>query len=178
MKKLGLIIAAVAMLSLGVNAQEMFSKGTKLFKVGLGFNSNGKPIAASYEVGVANGLFGVEKLNLGLGGYLGYYGYKQTTADFGATYTWKYKIIAPGVGGYAHYQFINKLDTYLGVMLGLSVQKASLDGPSAATVDPSGVDFAWGLVGGARYEFNSNWGAFIEGGHATGNFTLGVAYKF
>jgi len=89
MKKLVLIIAVFAIFSMSANAQDVFGKGTQLFKIGIGFNSLAIPIEVSYEKGVKDGIFGVEKLNLGLGVYGGYFGYSEDFAfSDGSKYSW------------------------------------------------------------------------------------------
>jgi hypothetical protein len=177
MRKLILIIAAIAISSVGANAQDTFSKGTNLLKASIAFNSNGKPIALGYERGIANSIFGVEKLNLGIGAYVGFYGYSTSTTNYGATAKTSYTIIAPGITGNLHYQFIDKLDAYIGLSLGAAASHTSVD-VSGSIVTASTVDFAWGLAAGVRYEITPKWGVFLEGGKGTGNVTLGAAYKF
>jgi opacity protein-like surface antigen len=178
MKKLTLIIAAIALFTVGANAQETFQQGTKLLKATLSFNSNGFPLGVSYEKGIKNNVFDVEKLNLGLGAYFGYYGYSTTASNFGGTSKSSFKIIAPGVNSYLHYQLMPKLDAYLGASLGLTYQRGKTEASGMEDKTENKLKFAWGIAAGLRYEITSQWGAFIEGGHGTGNCTLGVAYKF
>jgi len=178
MKKIVLLIAALAIFSVVVNAQDAFNKGTNLFKVSLGFNENGIPLAVGFERGIKNDMLGVEKLNLGIGVYFGYYGYKETVNMYGGNITTKYKIVAPGLTGFLHYQFIPKLDTYFGLSLGVSAFHGQVELSGGGGMSDSGVDFAWGAALGVRYEITSNLGAFIEAGKGTGKFNLGVAYKF
>lgn len=177
MKKVVLgIIFGIAVMS--ANAQETFKKGTKLLEATIGFNSNGAPLAVSYEVGVKDNLFNVNKLNLGIGGYLGFYGYSSTQTQFGGSSTTSFAILSPGVRALVHYQLINKLEAYAGPSLGLSLQHAATEASGMETITKNEVLFAWGFIGGLRYEITPKWGAFVEGGKASGNFTLGVAYKF
>lgn len=170
------IILGVAVMS--VNAQGTFQKGTKLLGATIGFNSSGTPIAVSYEVGVKDNLFNVNKLNLGIGGYLGYYGYSSTQVQFGGSSTTSYSILSPGIRFLAHYQVINKLDVYAGPSIGFSVQHGATEASGMETKTENKILFAWGFIGGLRYEITPQWGAFIEGGKASGSFTLGAAYKF
>jgi hypothetical protein len=178
MKKVMLIIAVIAMFSGGAKAQDAFNKETHLLKANLGFNKNGKPLVLAYEMGIVDNLFGVEKLNLGVGPYIGYYGYSQTVVQFGGSSKSSFKVVAIGISGYFHYQFIDKLDTYIGLSIGGSAQYTRTEAANMEAKTAFGGDVAWGTVGGARYEITPQWGAFIEGGHSTGNFTLGVAFKF
>jgi len=182
MKNLVLIIAAIALFSVTANAQdassESFGRGTQLLEAGIGFNSNGVPLLLSYEVGVSNKLFGVEKLKLGLGVYLGYYSYSENKTNLGGTAKSSFTVIAPGVLGRIHYQFIPKLDTYVGLAIGAAVNSSSTSATGMEDKTSFGADLSWGTVLGARYEFTPKWSAFVEAGHATGNLTLGIALKF
>jgi len=183
MKKLVLIVVAITLFSINSNAQGTFVKGTKVFKFGVGINGNGTPVEASYEAGVTNNFLGVKGMVLGLGASLGYYGYKEdmsTTTMLGTYKTsFKYSNIVIAGRALAHYPIIKKLDTYAGIILGYNVAKASLDGDNAASMPiPSVGGVVWGGIIGARYEFNKNWGAYLELGKSTTNACLGVAYKF
>src|SRR5690554_5495522 len=82
MKKLVLIMTALTLVLFNnVMAQNnhpsLFGNNSKHLRVGVGINSAGIPIEVSYDQGFKENLFGVSKLNLGLGGYLGYYGDKE-----------------------------------------------------------------------------------------------------
>jgi opacity protein-like surface antigen len=178
MKKLVLLIAVIGLFTVSSNAQETFKKGTKLLEASIGFSSNGSPLVVSYEAGVKDNLFNVNKLNLGIGGYLGYYGYSTTVAKFGGTSKSNFSVIAPGIRALVHYQLIDKLDAYAGPAIGFSVQFASTEAANMETQTANTIKFSWGFAGGLRYEITPNWGAFIEAGKASGNFTLGAAYKF
>ncbi|HEY3370854.1 MAG TPA: hypothetical protein VGK10_08410 [Prolixibacteraceae bacterium] len=179
MKKLALIIAAVACFSLGSKAQGMFEKGTQLFKLGVGVNSNGTPIDVSYEKGVKEDLFGVDGLVLGLGGNFGYYGYKEDFSNLAGSYSWKYTNIIVGARALAHYPLVNKLDTYSGLILAYNVASAKYDGPNAGSIpSPSVGGIVFGGIVGARYEFSQSLGAYAEAGFGISNLSLGIAYKF
>ena len=179
MRKIALIIAAVACFSMGSYAQGMFEKGTQLFKLGVGVNSDGTPLEVSYEKGVKEDFLGVEGLVLGLGGNLGYYGYKEDFSNLAGSYSWKYTNIIVGARGLAHYPLIDKLDTYAGLMLAYNVASTKYSGPNAGSIaSPSVGGFVFGGVAGARYEFSESLGAYIEAGFGISNFTVGLAYKF
>lgn len=179
MKKLVLIIAAIVCISVGSNAQGMFEKGTQLFKLGIGVNGNGTPFEVSYERGVKEDFLGVQGLVLGLGGNIGYYGYKEDFAGYGMNYSWKYTDFIVAGRALAHYPLINKLDTYGGVILGYNVASVKYDGPNSSSIPtPSAGGFVFGGVVGTRYEFSQTWGAYVEAGFGISNLNLGVAYKF
>jgi len=179
MKKLILVIAAVALFSVGSSAKGMFEKGTRVFKFGVGLNGNGTPVEVTYEKGVANDFLGVKGMVLGLGANMGYYGYKEDFNNLAGSFSWKYSDIILAGRAMAHYPLIKKLDTYAGIMLGYNVASANYSGPNAGSVQtPSVGGVVWGGLIGARYEFNNNWGAYIEVGKSTSYGNLGIAYKF
>ncbi len=163
---------------------KILSKGDKMIKAGIGFTSIGFPIEVAYEQGYLNDLGGVQGLNLGLGGYFAYFGYKenfsypdsQTGRDI--PYSWKYTNIIIGGRAIAHYKLIENFDTYFGVMLGYMFQKLTFDGPSDLNINnPGGGHFSYSGVVGIKYDFNPKFGAYLEAGYGVANVTLGVAMK-
>jgi hypothetical protein len=182
MRKLALIIVAIACFSMGSNAQKMFEKGTQLFKLGVGVNGLGTPIDVSYEKGVKEDFLGVDGLVLGIGAGIGYYGYKEDFVGLDANglpekYSWEYTNIIIGARALAHYQFIKKLDTYSGVILGYN--KASLKYVGSGSMpSPSAGGIVFGGLIGARYELSESLGAYVEAGFGISNVSVGLAYKF
>ena len=177
MRKLALIIAAIAFFSMGSSAQGMFEEGTQLFKLGIGLNGNGTPLDVSYEKGVKENFLGVDGLVLGLGGNLSYYGYKEDFSVPGLNYSWKYTNIVVAARALAHYPLIDKLDTYAGVALGYNVASVKYSG-AGTMPSPSVGGIVFGGLVGARYEFSQSLGAYIEAGSSISNLSLGLAYKF
>ena len=172
-----MVLAVVAVV--GLLAQEnTFSKGDKVANVsiglgssiyGSGFSGGIPPIGVSLEYGIKDNLFN-DKSSLGIGGYAGF-----TTANFGVgTYT----SIIVGARGLLHYQLVEKLDTYAGVMLGYNI--ASVKYSSAYTglgaVSTGGLIYA-GFIG-ARYYFTPNLAALAELGYGIAILNLGVSFKF
>lgn len=179
MKKLTLIIAAVALFALSSNAQEMFEKGTQLFKLGVGLNGDGTPLEVSYEKGVKEDFLGVDGLVLGLGGNVGYYGFTEDFTTPLLSYSWKYTNIVVAARGLVHYPLISKLDTYGGLVLGYNVASTKYDGPNSSSIaSPSAGGLVFGGLVGARYEFSENLGAYLEVGYSISYANLGIAYKF
>ena len=177
MRKLTLIIAAIAIFSMGSNAQDLFKKGTQVFKLGIGVNGVGTPFEVSYEKGIKEDFLGVDGLVLGVGANLGYYGYSEKFSTMAVNYSWKYTDIIVAGRALAHYPLIDKLDTYAGVLLGYNVASVKYEG-AGTMPSPSVGGVVFGGVAGARYEFNEKWGAYVEAGFGISNVNLGVAYKF
>ncbi|MDR2928799.1 MAG: hypothetical protein LBV41_11475 [Cytophagaceae bacterium] len=97
----------------------------------------------------------------------------------GGTYEWKHTTMIIGVRGALHYQFINKLDTYGGLMLGYNIHSSSAIGDASKYGTPSSFGgFDWELFIGGRYYFTDNIGAFLELGYGVAVANVGVTFKF
>ena len=155
-----------AVFTMGANAQNTFNKGDKIVNLGIGVGStytyygSALPIAGSFEVGIKDNLFD-ENSSLGVGAYLG-----LASKDH-------YTFIYPGVRGALHYQFVENLDTYAGLMIGLRYISWSYGGSNE-----SYNDLIIPIYIGARYYFNEKIGAFAELGHGIAYLQLGVSIKF
>ncbi|MBV5312288.1 MAG: hypothetical protein JZU47_03270 [Prolixibacteraceae bacterium] len=165
------------------NAQ-VVEKGDKVVNLGLGLGSalysgvgykgSVPPLSGSLEVVIKDDLF-EGKGALGVGGYLGYSAYKWEYSGWG----WKYSNIIIGPRGYLHYNLIDKLDTYVGAMLGYNIATSKEFGNSIPGYDYSassgGVIFS-GFVG-ARYFFNDKVAGMVELGSGIAYLNIGVALK-
>ena len=185
MKKLLLVFAGVAFAITQVSAEEpVFSKGDKVLNVGIGLGStlytgtyySGliPPVSASLEFGVVDGI--LEKGVVGVGPYIGYSSYKYEYSDWG----WKYSNFILGVRGNFHYQFVDKLDTYAGVLLGYNVASSKEFGDPVPGYDYSysAGGLAWsGFIGG-RYYFTDALSAMLELGYGIAYLNIGVGVKF
>ena len=154
-----------ALFSVAVNAQNMFNKGDKVIQAGIGLGntfsgySSMIPLAASFEVGIKDNLFD-DKSSLGIGGYFG----------FASKNHWTF--LYPGVRGALHYQFVENLDTYAGLMIGMRLWTWSYGGSSSSYSDIIIPFFI-----GARYYFQPKMAVFGELGHGIAYLTVGVALK-
>lgn len=185
MKKL-LLISVIAILAFGqIKAQDpIFVKGDKVVSVGLGlgggylYSGSGykmtfPPLTGSFEVGVKDDV--LEKGSLGLGGVLGYTGYKW---EYNNNYGWKYSNIIIGGRGYFHYPLISKLDTYTGLTLGYNIASSTYYGSGTPFDDTSSYGgFIWAWFVGGRYYFNEKVAGLLELGYGVSYLTIGVAFK-
>ena len=170
--------------SVGVNAQNVFSKGDNNLNLGVGigsvlggtsgYSTTTPPLSVSYERGIVDHLFD-DKSTLGIGAYLGYVANKY---DFGGGYGWKYSHTIVGARGALHYQLVDKLDTYGGLMLGYNIVTSSWYGSQQNVGSASGSALGWSLFLGGRYYFTDNIGAFAELGYGIAYLQLGVSFKF
>lgn len=180
MKKI-FILAAFMLAFVSSQAQDVFKKGDNLIgaQVGIG---KGLAISATYERAVVDNLFD-GKGSIGVGGYLGYLHDKDSYTYSGYEVGWKYDDIILGARGNLHYQFIDRLDTYAGLMLGYEIVNAKAYGKESGggtitgtSADASG--FAFSIHVGTRYYFTENFAAGVEVGYGVSYANVGVAYKF
>jgi len=176
-----------AAFNIGVNAQNVFSKGDNNVNLGIGlgstlggtgYTSTLPPISISYERGIVDNLFD-DKSSLGIGAYLGYAGNKSELISGGTAFGWKYNYTIFGLRGALHYQLVDNLDTYAGLMLGYNSVSASYYGTNDITGHAaSNSGLSWSLFLGGRYYFTDNIGAFAELGYGIAYLQLGVSFKF
>lgn len=181
--KILLFVILFASGSILANAQSV-AKGDKILNLGIGlgtalyngsyYKSSVPPISASLEVVLKDDVFN-GKGALGLGGYLGYASYKWEYSGWG----YKYSNIIIGPRGYVHYSFLDKLDTYAGLLLGYNVVSSNEFGTSSGyNYSASAGGFIWsGFIGG-RYFFNDKIAGMLELGSGITYLNLGVALKF
>lgn len=188
MKRLFLFIVVFVLGVGAANAQDIFRQGDLVGNLGIGLGDNlytssyytnkFPPMSVSMEYGVADNLIKGINGSIGVGGYFGY-----------ASATWKNRLFAGsfhetaiiiGARGTFHYQFVNRLDTYAGLMLGYHIASAKAkgdwgdyepDSPASSAVVAS-------LFIGARYYLTERFGVFAELGYGIAYFTLGIAYRF
>jgi hypothetical protein len=179
-------IALMVMLLLGVllTDAQMVAKGDKIvnFGVGLGstlysgsyYKGSVPPVSVSGEYVIKDDLLD-GKLGLGVGGYLGYSAYKWEYMGWG----WKYSNIIIGPRGYAHYSFIDKLDTYTGLTLGLNIASTKEFGNAVPGWDDhsSSGGIVWSWFVGGRYYFSDNLAAMAELGYGITYLNIGIAIK-
>jgi hypothetical protein len=185
MKKNLISVVVFICLTTGAIAQNTFVKGDKILNLGIGlgstlytggsYTSKTPPLSASFEVGVKDKLFD-DKSSLGIGGYLGYTGAKWEYSSWG----YKYSNVILGVRGVLHYQLVDKLDTYTGLLLGYDIVTSKEFGTAVYGYDysatSSGVAYSW-FVGG-RYYFSDKFAGMLELGYGIAYLNLGVALKF
>jgi hypothetical protein len=166
------------------NAQP-FTVGDKVINVGLGIGSTLytgvgytgglPPLSASFEYGVTELGPGI----LGVGGYFGLSTHKWESSSGGSTYGWKYSNIIIGARGNYHYNFVEKLDTYAGMMLGYNIVNSKAIGnvPILYDYTVNASSFVWSIYIGGRYYFSDSFAAMLELGYGIAWLNIGVAFK-
>ncbi len=175
--------------ALAVNAQTV-QQGDILINGGLGVasydtdNLDFPALAISADYLAQDQLFD-EHSSLSMGAYLGYH--HQSVKNVYASD--KTSTLILGVRSDVHYDFLDRLDTYAGLMLAYKHQSFSNERKVGATLPggivlPAGSDsssdgkFLLGIHVGARYFFTENLGAFAEVGYGVSPLEIGVTYKF
>lgn len=148
------------------SAQTAYAKGDNLLNIGVGFGGGfGLPIGLSYEHGISD--------KISVGAY-GAYASKTESWGFGGDYKYSYILLA--ARGSYHFDFnVDKLDPYLGVILGYNVASVDVPASGAPAVSAGGV--IYGGHAGARYYLSEKLALFGEVGYGIGNLNVGVAFK-
>lgn len=183
MKKNLILIFFMVCFSATSFAQNTFIKGDKIINLGLGLGSTlyagsyykttVPPVSASFEMGIIDNLFD-EKSSIGVGGYMGYTSAKYEYYNWG----YKYSSIIFGGRGSFHYQLVDKLDTYAGLMLGYNVMTSKEFGTNSgySSSDNGGILTSYYI--GGRYYLSDNFAAMLELGYGIAYINFGVALKF
>lgn len=165
-----------------VNAQTpTFQKGDNVLNLGIGFGGyspSGYQVtipsaSASFEVGIKDKV--LNNGSIGIGGYLGYSGYKENGNYSGNNY-WTVSRIMIGARGVFHYPLADKLDTYGGVTLGINLRSYEWNGSVNRTDHPTRKPFGGDIFVGGRYYFSDKFAAIGELSLGT-YLTLGISLK-
>ncbi|NLE33958.1 MAG: hypothetical protein GX622_02535, partial [Bacteroidales bacterium] len=111
---------------------------------------------------------------IGVGPYVGYSSYKYEYMGWG----WKYSNIIIGARGSFHYPFVNRLDTYAGILLGYNIVTSKEIGDPTGADDYGSGGLAWSGYIGGRYYFSDVLAAMLELGYGIAYLNIGVALKF
>jgi len=192
MKKISLFVLIVLFSFAQLSAQEpSFLKGDKVLNVGLGLGSTFytglyyktqiPPLSASLDYGIVDFNEGVlAKAVIGVGPYVGFASYKWEYTYLGSNWGYRYTNIILGARGTFHYPFLDKLDTYTGLLLGFKIVSAKEFGTYIAGYDysasSSGIAYSWFI--GARYYFTESFAAMLELGYGISYLNIGIALKF
>lgn len=193
MKKL-FAMAVALVFAFGANAQ--IAKGEMVIGAGAGLGNSVYsssvydnvllPINLDFEVGVAEALFGVDGLSLGVGAALSY---TQAKDDYTNLYAglidgeigFKYASYIVGAKGYFHYDFgVENLDTYAAITLGYNIASAKSYGDwGSYEIEPASASaLYYGVSVGARYWFTEALGVNLEAGYGLSFLKAGINFRF
>ncbi|MCE5347236.1 MAG: hypothetical protein LLG13_13250 [Bacteroidales bacterium] len=177
MKRNLILTAVILCIAVTASAQNTFNKGDKVLNLGLGignaihtgsYYSGGVAMSGSFEVGIIDHVFD-DKSSIGVGGYIGYASSKYKFSS----YNYRLSDLILSSKGAFHYQLVDKLDTYAGLLVGFRFGYDNDPDYDYATSNLIGAGFA-----GARYYFNDNFAAMAEIGYGIAYLNLGIALKF
>jgi hypothetical protein len=182
MKLNGLFVALLFVCGFASAQTPTFEKGDKVLNLGIGFGGYGTwgyhpavpPVSASFEVGIVDDV--IDKGTIGIGGFLAYASYKET-GYYGDSY-WSFNRMVIGARGSLHYPFVDKLDTYGGLMLGFNSNTWNWHGSGSERTNDGGSGLGFSLYAGARYYFSEKFAAMGELGYGISYLNLGIALKF
>jgi len=181
------IIATIIILSLPLlqlaGQKPSFSKGDKAFNLGIGIGSNLfsgtyynpmlPPFSASLEAGIKDHI--LEKGVLAAGAFGAFSSYKFRYSNNG----WETSEVIIGARGSFHYPFVDKLDTYTGLMAGYGIISNKFFGTyTEDDYTGSSNGFRWAWFAGARYYFMESTAAFAEIGYGVSYLNAGIAFRF
>ena len=192
MRKLLFTLAVVfTCFSVSMAQDDVFQKGDLVLGVGVGlgnnlggtgYKSSIPPIVITGEYGLTDALIKkTGKGYVGVGGYLAYTANKYSWGDYnGEDAGWKYSYIVVGGRGAFHYQFVDKLDTYAGAIVGYNIASSSTYGPSgwSSNYTNSVGGFTYSTFVGARYYFTEKIAVYAEAGYGFNLLEAGLAFKF
>jgi len=154
---------------------EAFSKEDMVVNLGVGLGSyigwSGYStkvpfISSSFEYGLFD-LF-KKRATIGVGGYLAY-----TSSKYKGVEDWSYSDLIVGGRASFHFQFVEKLDTYIGLLLGYDIVSY---GHKDANL--GGSRFISSEFLGARYYLAKNFSIFGELGYGISPLEIGISFKF
>lgn len=159
-----------------------FIKGDKVLNLGFGIGGYGSsgykvtlpPLSASFDYGLKDNI--LDKGAVGIGVYVAFGSYKQS--DYNNSSYWKYNKTVIGVRGTFHYPFVDRLDTYAGMMLGYKSESWRWNGVGTGGSKSEGKGPAFSLFVGGRYYITDNIAALAELGVGICVLNLGFAIKF
>lgn len=181
MKKLIAVVAFCCLAAASAQAQGVFKKNDVLLNVGIGLGTAvdiGRtvvpPISFSGEYCILDNMFDANS-SLGVGAFVGFAAGRVDYFNSGSVnFTQKINSVIIGARGAFHYQFVDKLDTYAGVMLGGNIANVRTIGYG---VPRNYGGFLGDFFVGARYYFEPKIAVFGELGFGVSYFTIGASFK-
>ena len=187
MKKIAFLCIAFLFALSGLRAQRsMINLGDQVLSLGLGigntlyiggtgYSTIVPPLSLSFEQAVADNIF--DKGVLGVVGSFGYTAYRFRYQAGSIEWGWNYHNIILGAGGLLHYPLIERLDTYIGAMLGYNLTTIADYGNPGDNIAHSAGGFLFSGFIGARYYITDQFAAFAQLGYGVAYLTLGVSIR-
>ena len=152
-----------------------FGIGNTLYIGGTGYSNLVPPLSLSYEQAVAEDIF--RKGVIGLIGSMGYTSYRFRYTVDPYDFGWDYHNIILGAGSLFHYPLLERLDTYIGAMLGYNITTITEYGDTGNNIADSAGGFLIAAFLGGRYYFTDQFAAFAQLGYGVAYLTFGVSIR-
>lgn len=185
MKRVALLAVVLFCSVCGAEAQNTFEKNDVVLSAGVGIGTAvdiGRtvvpPISFKAEYCLLDRLFD-DRSALGVGGYMGFAAGRKTYAYYGYNrFSQRINDVMIGACGTFHYQFVNRLDTYAGLMLGGTIANTRNEGVwTLGGNPPRHGGFLFDVFVGARYYVIPNLAVYGEFGFGVAYFNLGVSFR-
>lgn len=147
MKKIFLTIC-IAFIAIAASAQGTFSRKDNILSLGVGIGEHGVPLDLKWEINVLDDIC-KGKGGIGVGAVAG-----MNFDD---------RIMLAAQSNF-HYEFVDNLDTWAGLSLGVDLKYTDA--------------FYFGAQIGTRYYFAEHWAAMVEFGYGMSFAKIGFTYKF
>ena len=189
MKKNFILVAVMCLLvAVQVSAQESaFGKGDNVVSLGVGFGGNlysgygyGRDFSQlptftlSYERCIIGNLFN-EQSSLGIGGLVGYTSAKY---DYSSSWGWTSTDIMVGARAAMHYTFVERFDTYAGIMAGYNINTWKWRGSGYTTSSSGSSGLTYTAFVGGRYYLSDAFAIFAEVGYGYSLLNAGLSLRF
>ena len=189
MKKYLVLAVAVSFFAVvHTSAQESaFRQNDNVVSLGVGFGGNlysgygytrshfsrMPTFSLSYERCIIANLFN-DQSSIGVGGLVGYTSAKYDYSDWGCKST----DLMIGARGAFHYTFVDRLDTYAGIMLGYNINTWKWNGVGYELSKSGSSGLAYSVFAGARYYFADAFAVFAEFGYGYNIASAGISFVF
>ena len=185
MKKRNLLIISLLFCGIITIQAQTFKKGDLVgdltiglgstLYTGVGYTSSIPPLAIAADYGIVDNVF--DKGTIGIGGLIGYSSAGWSNNSYGYNYGWNYTYIVIGPRGTLHYPFIDKLDTYAGLLVGYNIVSVSATGTAGTYGSAAGSAAIFAFFVGARYYFTDKFAVMAELGTGFAYLNLGISLK-
>ncbi len=167
-----------------INYSPAFKSGDKVIQMGLGFGVPGSygdsttvpPVALSFDMAVP---IAKMKLPFSFGGIIGYSRdvWEQNIVGYKTEITYNYILIGARV--LFHFNLVNNMDFYAGLMMGYNIVTSSVEtNVPGGNVSADEGYLAYGELVGLRYFFTDTVAVYVEAGYTFGYINGGLAFKF
>ena len=180
--QLALLFSLTFAWAVQAQGQAQFDNSTMVAQAGIGlggysnnYSSQTPVMSIAFEKGFKED---VGPGNIGIGGQIGYKSGRYDYNFWDTRYSWTYRYTMIAARAVYHPDFAQseKFDAYAGLTLGMYF--LSFGSNDDAVTDYNSSHLLLGAVGGCKYYFTENIGAYAELGYGLGYLNFGVAYKF